>query len=193
MVAALKNRLDVLLKGFRRPGLRFHVVDGSKLNQAAVGIPFGIAAESAALGIRRIAVNSGELERLRVDDGRMVVRAPDPDGLRRAHPIEIGPGGRALLRKEALVVTPAVDPAFARKRIGRLFEGRDEIVDRADVGRRAGDGGKRHRKPFRVRMHVEKCRHHECAPHVDRTDFVAVGTRLIRINKAAVLTRTVRE
>ena len=64
MVSELQNRFDILFEGLRRPRPGFDIVDGSKLNQTAVGVPVFIAAECAALRIGRIAVDPGELKRL---------------------------------------------------------------------------------------------------------------------------------
>ena len=44
-----------------------------------------------------------------------------------------------------------------------------------------------------MRMHVEKRRHYECAPHVDGADFVAVGNRLLCVDEKSVLDGEVRE
>ena len=108
---------------------------GGRFDKPSVGFARSVATEASALGVGRRAVDPGRLQKIRVHDRRMAVRAPHENGSVRRDAVEVVARGRAVFLEKTFVVAPGLDPGA----FGEIFcladESPDEILDREYVGR----------------------------------------------------------
>ena len=140
---------------------------GGRFDKPSVGLARSVATEASALGVGRRAVDPGRLQKIRVHDRRMAVRAPHENGSVRGDAVEVEPRGRAVFLEQTFVVAPGLDPGA----FGEIFcladESPDEILDREYVGRQRRERRERLRDVGGMRVLVGEKRRHEAAREID--------------------------